>query len=297
MHSKSLSVVIPAYNESGSIGSLLDKLVPVAREQKWQIIIVNDCSKDNTLEILRNHPYASEIKIVSNKQNKGYGGAIKEGIKKAETDLVVTIDADGQHEINDIIRMKEFCRKEDADMVIGSRKGTASASAYRALGKTIIRSFSKLLMPFDIYDLNSGMKMYDTKLALNYMNLCPDGMPYSDTIALTFINHKHLVKEMDITIYPRTAGTSTISTKTAFQTMLAILNIVMLFNPLRIFLPMAILCLLAGAAWGLPIMLSGRGVSVGALLAFITAILLFMLGLIAEQLSHIRKHNIISNNN
>ncbi|HWY37253.1 MAG TPA: glycosyltransferase family 2 protein [Bacteroidia bacterium] len=296
MKNRSLSVVIPAYNESGSIGSLLDKLIPVSEKEGFDIVVVNDCSKDNTLEILENHPGKGKFRLVSNKRNKGYGGAIKEGIKKANTDLVVTIDADGQHEIQDVLRMYDFLIKEDADMVVGSREGSASASAYRALGKSIIRGFSKILMPIDIYDINSGMKMYDRKLALNYMNLCPDGMPYSDTIALTFINHKHLVKEIGITIYARTAGKSTISTKTAFQTMMAVLNIVMLFNPLRIFLPLAILCFIGGTAWGLPIILSGRGVSVGALLAFITSLLLFMLGLIAEQLSHIRKHNIISTN-
>lgn len=296
MKSRSLSVVIPAYNEAGSIGNLLNTIVPVSEKGGFDIIIVNDCSRDNTLAVLQEHPLKDKFTVVSNKKNKGYGGAIKEGIKKAKTDLVVTIDADGQHEIQDVLKMYDFLIKEDADMVVGSRKGSASASAYRAVGKSIIRSFSKLLMPIEIYDINSGMKMYDRKLALQYLTLCPDGMPYSDTIALTFINNKHLVKEMEITIYQRTAGTSTISTKTAFQTIMAILNIVMLFNPLRIFLPLAVLCFVVGAAWGLPIIISGRGVSVGALLAFITSLLLFMLGLIAEQLSHIRKDNISSNN-
>src|SRR5579872_6362633 len=151
MKNRSLSVVIPAYNESGSIGSLLDKLIPVSEKEGFDIVVVNDCSKDNTLEILENHPGKGKFRLVSNKRNKGYGGAIKEGIKKANTDLVVTIDADGQHEIQDVLRMYDFLIKEDADMVVGSREGSASASAYRALGKSIIRGFSKILMPIDIY--------------------------------------------------------------------------------------------------------------------------------------------------
>jgi hypothetical protein len=94
--------------------------------------------------------------------------------------------------------------------------------------------------------------------------------------------------EYPIHVSPRKVGQSTITTFTAFETVIQVLNIVLMFNPLRVFLPLSILCILAGFAWGIPIVLLGRGVSVGAMLAIVTGLLFFVLGLIASQLSAIR---------
>ena len=173
-------------------------------------------------------------------------------------------------------------------MIVGKRN--TGGSAYRNAGRSLIRSVAKLLMPVHIHDLNSGMKIYNTALAKQYLHLCPNTMAYSDVIALIFISQRHQVKEISITIHPRTAGKSTINTLTAFETVKQIINIVMLFNPLRIFFPLSVLFILASIAWGLPIVLRGNGVSVGAMLGIITGIVFFFLGLMAEQLSLIRKN-------
>ena len=103
------------------------------------------------------------------------------------------------------------------------------------------------------------------------------------------IHEHHLVLEHPITVQQRQGGTSTINTLTAFETVMAILSIITLFNPMRIFLPLSLTSLTAGLVWGVPIVLRGRGVSVGAMLAFTTGVLFFALGLIAEQLATIRK--------
>lgn len=289
---KTLSVIIPAYNEGKSIGKLLDNLYPLAQSSNWKIIIVNDCSKDDTKLVVMNHYSFPNIVLINNKVNKGYGGAIKEGVMQANTDYLITIDADGQHELKDIEKMYDYCLKEDADMIVGSRMKQKNASYYRALGKTLIRSFTKIVMTIDIEDINSGIKLYNVGLAKKYIKLCPDGMSYSDVIALVFINQKHLVKEIDVTIHQREEGVSTISTKTAFQTIYDILNLAMFFNPLRLFLPLSIFVFLIGFAWSIPIIIEGKGISVGAALLFITALLLFVLGLIAEQLRYIRRGNL-----
>ncbi|MBK6878939.1 MAG: hypothetical protein IPG99_21510 [Ignavibacteria bacterium] len=121
------------------------------------------------------------------------------------------------------------------------------------------------------------------------LSLCPDTMAFSNIIALTFAAQKNLVLEHPIGVRERTSGKSTININTAFDTILEILNIVMLFNPIRIFLPIALIFFFAGLLWGIPIMIAGRGVSVGAGLMMLTGVMIFLLGLIAEQLSHIRK--------
>ena len=131
-----------------------------------------------------------------------------------------------------------------------------------------------------------------TLLAKKYIRLCPDHMAFSDIIAMVFISKRHLVLERPINIKPRTAGVSTISTLTAIETVKEILNIVILFNPMRVFFPIAFLSIVAALAWGIPIALKGRGVSIGAMLGFTTGILFFLLGLLAEQLSQIRKDSV-----
>ena len=133
------------------------------------------------------------------------------------------------------------------------------------------------------------MKILNTKLAQKYLSLCPDSMAFSEVITLVFISDRHLVVEHPIRIRDRIAGSSTITTATAFETMMEILNIVVLFNPIRIFLPISLLSLLLGVLWGLPIVLRNGGISVGAMLAIVTGIIFFFLGLLAEQISMIRR--------
>jgi len=286
--SKTLSIVIPTYNEAANLPQVVPLLMESVKEKTWQVIFVNDGSKDESLQILQDFQKAYDFKIVHNKVNKGYGGAIKAGIEEATTDLVITIDADGQHSVADVQKLYDYLLAKDADMVVGQRPDSSSG-AYRRLGKNIIRKIAKILLPVNIRDINSGMKIYDTTLAKQYLDLCPNSMAYSDIITLVFINYRHLVLEHPIQIHQRIAGESTISTHTAFQTVMEILNIAMLFNPLKIFLPIAIASILIGLLWGVPILLESRGLSVGALFFILNGILFFLMGLLAEQLSNIRK--------
>ena len=143
-------------------------------------------------------------------------------------------------------------------------------------------------MPLPITDLNSGFKFYRTDLAKRYITVCPDSMAFSDVITLVFLSEHNLVLEYPVQITPRKAGQSMINTFTAFETVIQVLNIALMFNPLKLFLPISVLCLLAGLGWGIPIVLLGRGVSVGAMLAIVSGLIFFVLGLIASQLSAIR---------
>ena len=110
----------------------------------------------------------------------------------------------------------------------------------RDLGKSLIRFVARLVLDLDVYDINSGLKVYDAKLAKRYLRLCPDSMAYSDVITLVFVSQRHRVRERPIRVRARLAGESTITTATALDTVKEILNIVVLFNPMRIFLPMSL---------------------------------------------------------
>ena len=283
-----LSVVVPIYNEAFSLPNLLDELVPYCRERNWELILVNDGSSDDTSAILKPYEESPGISILHHKLNRGYGGALKTGFLEADTPYTMTIDADGQHELKDIDALLKLAHEKDADMVVGQRGKSVHSGLYRNIGKWVIRKFAALLMPIHITDLNSGFKLYNTRLVQRYLSICPDSMAFSDVITLIFIKKNHLVLEHPITIRQRAAGKSTINTFTAIQTIMEIINIAMLFNPLRIFLPLSILSIGFGLAWGIPIMLRARGVSVGAMLAIVTGLLCFFFGLIAEQLSAMR---------
>jgi glycosyltransferase involved in cell wall biosynthesis len=285
-----LTIIIPVYNEEKSLITYLPEVITFCKENSFKLIIINDGSKDNTSAILTKHLDDSVMKIVNHKVNRGYGGALKSGIRNVDTKYLITIDGDGQHVLNDVKKLLDEIISKDADMIIGSREGLKSAGIYRKLGKSVIRFFAKLMMPIKIYDINSGMKIYNSDLAKKYIKLCPDNMAYSDIIGLIFISQRHLVLELPISINPRTEGQSTINTMTALDTLKEILNIVVLFNPLKVFMPISLLCIIAGLAWGIPIMLiHGRGLSVGALMALVTGLIFFFFGFIAEQLSLLRK--------
>jgi len=294
-----LTVIVPVFNEAENLGIIVPSLIDLCRQHTWKLIIVNDGSTDSTKEILAslNLPPpgggglgGSQVRLIHHKLNKGYGAAIKSGISACDTEYCITFDADGQHKLEDIERLFICLISMDADMVVGSRKGVRSVSYSRRIGKSIIRFIAKMLMPVPVQDINSGMKVYRTDLAKKYIHLLPDTMSFSDILTLIFLNSRHLVIEEPITITPRLKGKSTIRVETAFQTVMEILNIVILFNPAKIFLPLSAIFLVAGLAVGLPILLAGRGVSSGSLLGISAGIIFFLLGLIAEQLSALRKN-------
>ena len=284
-----LSIVIPIYNEQESLCANLPSWVDYIKANGWMLVLVNDGSKDNTREILDSIKKVDNIKVVHHKVNLGYGAALKSGLLAVTTEFAVTMDADGQHSLSSIDALINAQMENDADLVIGARVNSDRHSAVRAIGKKTIRFISRLLIPNRLSDLNSGMKLYRTALAQKYLPLCPDTMAFSDVITLSFLANRNLTIETPIEIHPRKSGKSTINLNTAFDTVMEIINIVMLFNPLRIFLPLSLIFFVAGLAWGIPIVIMGRGVSVGSMLALIFGGLCLLLGLIAEQLSKIRR--------
>ena len=291
--SNSLTVVIPAYNEAEALPVTIPTVLEYCKKHHWKLIVVNDGSSDATVEVLKQFEDQPRMKIIHHKVNRGYGGALKTGLMAVDTDFAVSFDADGQHQLEDIDKLFNILLAQDADMIVGSRAGSKHSHWYRELGKWIIRRVAAMMMPMPLTDLNSGFKLYRTSLMQKYIPLCPDSMAFSDVITLIFLNERHHVIEAPIELSPRSSGKSKISTRTAFETILEIINLVMLLAPLRFFLPVSIICFLVGLGWGIPIVLSGRGVSIGSMLAIVTALILFTLGLVSEQISHLRRELLV----
>lgn len=294
MNSKLLTIVIPCYNEGENIPQHMSGLLDFCQQEGYDIVFVNDGSSDNTAELLTKYKHDC-LKVINHKVNKGYGGAIITGIRHAETKYVITIDADGQHRLEDVKKLLTQIVESNADMIVGSREGQRSASITRGLGKWIIRKVAKFLMPMDIYDLNSGMKIYNRELALKYLHLCPNTMAYSDVIALLFINNRHLVIEEPIEVLERTGGKSTIGVKTAIDTVMEIVNIVMLFHPFRIFVPISFICLALGLIWAVRCYVINMELPILSSVLIISSVIVFLMGLVSEQLAEIRRN--MHNNN
>lgn len=284
-----LTIIVPVYNELELLPSVAPQIIEYSLAHGWYVIFVDDGSRDGSGKYLDSISNSPAVRVFHHKVNRGYGGALKTGILNSTTPYCVTIDADGQHSLDDVERVFRFALEKDADMVVGNRGIHGDVNAYRAIGKRLIRLFTRLLMSLPIQDLNSGFKLYRTDLAKKYQRVCPNSMSFSDVITLVFIKQANLIIEHPITVNPRQAGKSVINTYTAFETTLEILNIILMFNPLRIFLPISAFFVFIGLAWGTYVQLVvGRGVSVGAMLAIVTGLIFFVLGLLANQVSAMR---------
>src|SRR5581483_4091956 len=141
----SLTIVIPAYNEEKSLAKYLPSVIAFCKQKGYKLIVVNDGSKDGTTKVLAGFSSEPVLKVIHNKLNTGYGGAIKKGVRAADTDFVVTIDADGQHNLDDVEKLFQKATETDADMVVGNRG--KSSGYYRSLGKSLIRTIARILMP------------------------------------------------------------------------------------------------------------------------------------------------------
>ncbi|MBE6403923.1 MAG: glycosyltransferase family 2 protein [Lentisphaeria bacterium] len=286
--SANLTIVIPCYNEEENIPVFFPELLKFVQQHGFKVIAVNDGSKDNTLQELEKFTADGYIKVISHKCNKGYGGAIKTGLRAVTTEYAITIDSDGQHRLEDVIKCYEYIKQTNADMVVGSRQNNESGG-YRTLGKWVIRTFAASLLELPVKDLNSGMKCYRMSESLDYLDLCPDTMAYSDCILLLMVNDRKLVTETPIEIAPRTAGKSTIGTRTAIITLAEILNLAVLLRPLTTFFRLSLCFFIMGVIWGVFTYLRSWTVTSTSVMLIVMSVLSFMLGLLCEQLSQIRR--------
>ena len=276
-----ISIVIPAFNEGKVIGSVLENLLKVKKDG-WEIIVVDDGSRDDTFDIASAFTSVLVIKHVA---NKGYGAALKTGIKNSSAEFIVTLDADGQHNPEYIKEL--LLNLNGYDMVATYRTPLIHSSLWRMPGKWLIGALANYLMRTKIPDLNSGLRIFKKEVVSQYLHLCPNGFSFSTTITLTLICEGYDVKFIPMRAQRR-IGKSSVSVKTGFQTILLIFRLITLFNPLRIFLPVSLVFGLWGCLLAFGDILS-KNLNDSTVLLFLSSILIFLFGLMADQMSHIRR--------
>lgn len=276
-----LTIVIPALNEAASLGAVLERLNELRAAMPARVIVVDDGSDDGTGDIAR----AAGVEVIRHRRNKGYGAALKSGIRAADTDYVLTLDADGQYRTADILKLWELAG--EYDMVSGQRTQLLHSPLWRMPGKWLLGWMANYLTRQKIPDLNSGLRLFRTGVIKKYLHICPAGYSFSTTSMMALLSRGYNVGFVPVEVRKR-EGRGSVRVTTGLETIILILRVATLFNPLRLFVPMSMLSFLFGIGWGAYYILHNRGLSTGALLAFFTAVLLFSLGLICDQISQLR---------
>lgn len=274
----SFSIILPARNEAENLAVLLPKLLE--KFQDAEIILVNDGSDDNTTEVCSNFP----IKVLHHPYSMGNGAAIKTGARVATGDILVFMDADGQHKPEEIPWLLEKI-DEGYDMVVGARQVNTHASLARRFANSFYNRLASLMTGYKILDLTSGFRAVRARHFRKFLYLLPNGFSYPTTSTMAFFRSGMAVGYVPIEAAQREGKSKIKVLKDGLRFMIIILKIGALFSPMRLFLPISsMLFVLGGAYYGYTYVTETRFTNMSALL-FISSLLTFLIGILSEQIS------------
>ena len=281
MNPSKLSVVIPAFNESKSIAGLIKEVKSLYPE--CEVVIIDDGSTDDTASV------ASEAgaRVYSHPYNIGNGAAVKSGIRVANGEVLVFMDADGQHDPKDIERLLN--EMPEFDMVVGARGKGGQASVGRSIGNRIYNWLGSYVSKFPIKDLTSGFRAVKAEVARSFVYLLPNTYSYPTTITLGVLRTGRSIKYIPITARQRTSGSSNIKlVQDGVRFFMIIIRICTMYSPMRVFLPVSFVMFFLGMVrYAYSYITVGRFTNMSALL-FISSIIIFMMSLISEQICQLR---------
>lgn len=276
---KTLSIILPAKNEAASLRTLLPELMVILPDA--QIIVVNDGSDDDTLAVCAAFP----VRVVSHPYPKGNGAAVKSGARAANGDVLIFMDADGQHKVEDIpVLLGKFA--EGYDMVVGARQMGSHAGKHRAVANDLFSRFATWMVQQPVEDLTSGFRVVKANKFRKFLYLLPNGFSYPTTITMSFFRAGFSVTYLPIHTPRRATGKSHIQpVRDGVRFLLIIIKIGTLYSPQKLFIPISSGFFCTGICFYLYTYLTvGRFTNMSALL-FISAILTFLIGIVSEQVS------------
>ena len=274
-----LSIIIPARNEAAGLRALLPELVTMLPGA--EIIIVNDGSDDDTPAVCAEFP----VRVVNHPYSKGNGAAVKSGARAANGDVLIFMDADGQHKPKDIPALLEKFAK-GYDMVVGARQSGSHAGAHRAVANDIFSRFATWMIQQPVEDLTSGFRVVKANKFRNFLYLLPNGFSYPPTITMSFFRAGFDVSYVPIHTPRRSTGKSHIRPlRDGVRFLLIIIKVGTLYSPQKLFIPISAAFFWTGVCYYLYTYLTaGRFTNMSALL-FISAIFTFLIGIVSEQIS------------
>jgi glycosyltransferase involved in cell wall biosynthesis len=288
-----LSVVLPVFEEEGTIQELIDELFNTLAEAdiSFEIIAVDDGSSDGTMNVLKQlkEKYHENLVVAQHLRNRGNGATLRTGINIASGEVVVTMDADGQHSPVDILRLIDHI--PPYDLVIGARTESYIGSWYRNAANHFYNWFASWLTRREIKDLTSGFRAMRRNAVTHFLPLFPDGFSAPTTTTMAFIKAGYNVDFQSIHVDQRAAGDSKIRLwSDGSRFIIIILRMIMLYDPMRIFMPTGIaLGFLGLLAWVAGLWNAQRLVLPNStILFFSSALLTWLLGLVSDQISNSR---------
>ena len=275
-----VTILLPAYNEEQAIAETIWNIRE--RYPEFEILVVDDGSTDNTMRVAMEaganvwpHPY-----------NIGNGAAVKTGLRMAQGEWIIMMDADGQHKPEDIARLLEH--KDRFDMVVGARTKHSDTSLHRDIANKLYNCFASYVTKFKVEDLTSGFRLVRASTVRQFIYLLPNTFSYPSTLTMAYLRSGRTVKYIPIQTRRRKGKSKIKLLQDGSRFFLIITKVATLFSPLRVFLPTSIFLFLLALGYYLYTFLTqGRFTNMSALL-FNSSLIVFMIGLVAEQISQMR---------
>ncbi len=276
-----VSVIIPAFNEVSGVGQVIAELREALQQLgiRPEILVVDDGSTDGTARAAA----AAGARVIRHHSNRGYGASLKTGIAAASHEVVAITDADGTYPAEHLPEL--LVELERADMVVGARVGRkVRIPAVRRPAKWLLNRLANYLTGARIPDLNSGLRVFRRDVVRQYFPLLPDQFSFTTTITLAMHCDKYAVSYVPIN-YRQRHGKSKIVPWDAGSFLVLILRTSMLFRPLRVFLPVVLLCLLCGFGKMTIDLMRDPNISASALLALMSALLILLIGMVGDAIA------------
>jgi glycosyltransferase involved in cell wall biosynthesis len=271
-----VSVVIPAMNEEAAIAAVVSGVIEALHP--LEVLVVDDGSSDGTAA----QATAAGARVVRHPYNKGNGAAVKTGIREAQGEIVLLMDADGQHDPADAARL--VAALVDHDMVIGARSARDQAWV-RAAGNAVFQALASWLTGRPIPDLTSGFRVARRERLLSILHLLPNTFSYPTTSCLAFLKAGYSVAFVPIQAHRRVGVSKIRVVRDGVLFLLIILKIVTLYSPLKIFFPISAASFLLGVLYAIWNVIADHKIPMGAALLIQLAVVVFLFGLISEQVA------------
>lgn len=278
MNTQTLSIVLPARNEALALDGLIIKLKQLVPDA--EIIVVDDGSSDNTVSLCQNH----KIRVISHPYSIGNGGAIKNGARNSNGSILVFMDADGQHQPEDVPRLLEKL-DQGYDMVVGARIRGSQANAHRAIANGFYNKFASWMVGQTIDDLTSGFRAVRADKFRRFLYLLPNGFSYPTTITMSFFRAGYSTAYVPIHAPKRIGESHMRIFRDGLRFLLIIFKIGTLYSPLKLFFPISFFFLFSGIIHYIYTFITLHRFTNMSALLLITSVMIFLIGLISEQIA------------
>jgi glycosyltransferase involved in cell wall biosynthesis len=279
-----LTIVIPAKNESRGLPAVLAVLRRLHPEA--ELIVVDDGSSDGTGDLAR----GAGARVVSHPYSVGNGAAVKSGVRAASGSTIVCMDGDGQHVPTDVARLLEL-HAQGYEMVVGARTGDSQASMGRYAANTLYNVLASWIVGHRIQDLTSGFRAVDAARFREFLYLLPNGFSYPTTITMTFFRAGYRVGYVPIQASQREGKSHIRPLRDGVRFLLIIFKVGTLYSPLKLFVPISLAFFVTSFGYYLYTFLTDHRLTNMSVLLFITSVLVFLIGLVSEQITNLLYSN------